>query len=165
MPYSAGTIGVKNEVLGLRFNMEVADRSVHMDTSHYQRLSVIEITFLCKFNVASGSFEMVSVFPTPPPAPPGFGKVQIVPRVFDLSSGIFNHPRKSFKTEDFLVSQENSNLHLSLERVLIVISPHKQFFLGHPLPPKLSLNPHGSVNKTIEIHWDFRLLSWNNPWI
>lgn len=45
--------------------MEVADHGVHMDTSHYQRLSVIEITFLCKLNVASGSFEMVSVFPPP----------------------------------------------------------------------------------------------------
>lgn len=97
--------------------------------------------------------------------PPGFGKVQIVPRVFDLSPGVFKHPSKSFKTENFLVSQENSNLRFSLESVLIVISSHKQFFLGHPLPPKLSLDLHESVNKTIEIHCDFRLPSRNNPWI
>lgn len=65
--------GKKNEVLGLRSNAETADRGgaaicVHMDTSHYQRLRVIEITFfLCKLNVASGSFANCECVPPPPP--------------------------------------------------------------------------------------------------
>ena len=75
-----GTAGAKmwtakNEVLGLRFNTEIADRGaaaccVHMDTSHYQRLRVIEITFfLCKLNVAWGSFANGEYVPPPPLRP------------------------------------------------------------------------------------------------
>lgn len=63
----------KKEVLAPRFHAEIPDRGGaaacgHTDTSHYQRLRVIEITFfLCKLNGAWGSFancEYVALLPT-----------------------------------------------------------------------------------------------------
>lgn len=99
----------KNEVLGLRFNAEIADRGaaaicVHMDTSHYQRLRVIEITFfLCKLNVASGSFARCV-----------FSKVQIVAGVCDPSLGHFQTPQPQQVSQVRRLPWESKNRQFTL---------------------------------------------------
>lgn len=154
----------KPEVPGLRFNTEIADPGtaaccVYMDTSHYQRWRVIEISFfLCKLNVASSSLANCEYVPPVWQSSNSCSSVWPQSRVF-----IHLSLSKSVKSEDFLVGQENGNLPFSPEKVLIVISPHMQFFSTTPYLTNSHQKLHESVNKTIEIRYDFRLLSRNNP--